>query len=73
MVEEEGIVMVAVGITAVMVMVLMDGAIIMEEEEEEEGTFLPKKLESVLHYYKNPKPSKNKVHILYPSSNTLKL
>ena len=72
MVEEEGIVMVAVGITAVMV-ILMDGAIIMEEEEEEEGTFLPKKLESVLHYYKNPKPSKNKVHILYPSSNTLKL
>ena len=35
MVEEEGIVMVAVGITAVMVMVLMDGEIIMEEEEEE--------------------------------------
>nr|POF09815.1 hypothetical protein CFP56_67423 [Quercus suber] len=34
MAEEEGIIMVAVGIMAVMVMVLMEGAIIMEVEEE---------------------------------------
>ena len=35
--------------------------------------FLVKKRRSILHYYKNPKPLENKVHIIYLSSGTLKL
>ena len=35
--------------------------------------FLIKKQRSVLHYYKNPKPSKNKVRIIYLSSGILEL
>ena len=35
--------------------------------------FLVKKRRSVLHYYKNPEPSENKIRIIYLSSNTLEL
>ena len=35
--------------------------------------FLVKKRRSILHYYKNPKPSENKVHIIYLSAGTLEL
>ena len=35
--------------------------------------FFTKKQRSVLHYYKNPKPSEIKVRIIYPNSGTLEL
>ena len=37
------------------------------------NTFFTKKHRSVLHYYKNPKPSEIKVCIIFPSSGTLEL
>ena len=44
---------------------------IYEDFPPQGNVFLKKKQSSILHYYKNPKPSENKVRIIYPSSSTL--